>query len=432
MFFCMLQSCFSSISANLRARFLRTQVSPSCITGLALLVGLATASAQPNTPAATNAPALLASFPVNLHVQANDVKGALPPVWRFFGADEPNFATMTNGHKLIGELGALKPKQVYFRAHNLLTSGDGTPAFKWGSTGAYDEDAQGNPIYSWKILDSIFDSYIQQGVRPYVEVGFMPKALSTHPDPYQHHWAPQGGGNLYTGWAYPPKDYKKWGDLVYEWTKHCVEKYGRAEVETWYFEVWNEANIGYWKGTPSEFARLHDYAVDGVKRALPTARVGGPDSAGSGGQWMRNFLEHCLRGTNYATGQIGTPIDFVSSHAKGAASYQNAHERMGIANHLGDIDNAFRLVASYPELKEQADHHRRIGPGRMRGVPGPADWRTATARCIRATPPRVFAARVRPGREMHGVNLEGALTWAFEFEDQPYFAGFPRAGEQRP
>ena len=193
------------------------------------------------------------SFPVRIRVDAAKPLGELRPFWRFFGADEPNYATNQYGAKLIGELGALDSNRVYFRAHNLLTSGDGTPALKWGSTGAYREDAQGNPLYDWRILDHIFDTYRARGVRPYVEIGFMPRELSIQPDPYQHRWAPGNNANLFTGWAYPPKDYRKWGELVYEWARHCVQRYGRAEVETWYWEVWNEANIGYWKGTPEEF-----------------------------------------------------------------------------------------------------------------------------------------------------------------------------------
>src|SRR4051794_36129797 len=218
---------------------------------------------------------------VSIQVDASKTRGELKPIWRFFGADEPNYAYMTNGRKLIGELGELAPKNVFFRAHNLLTSGDGTPALKWGSTGAYREDASGNAIYDWTIVDRIFDTYLERGVRPYAQIGFMPKDLSIKPEPYQHHWNPRLGYNeVFTGWAYPPKDYAKWAELVYQWTKHCVEKYGRAEVESWWWEVWNEPNIGYWRGTPQEFLKLHDYAIDAVRRALPTARVGGSDSAG--------------------------------------------------------------------------------------------------------------------------------------------------------
>src|SRR5262249_40018567 len=92
------------------------------------------------------------NFPVSIHVDASKPLGPLKPIWHMFGADEPNYATMKHGKKLISELGQLAPRNVYFRTHNLLCSGDGTPALKWGSTGAYDEDSQGNPIYNWRIL----------------------------------------------------------------------------------------------------------------------------------------------------------------------------------------------------------------------------------------------------------------------------------------
>src|SRR6187397_2993351 len=93
-------------------------------------------------PAASAATFATNAFPVSIRVDAAKTAGGLKPIWRFFGADEPNYAYMKNGRKLIGELGELAPKQVFFRAHNLLTSGDGTPALKWGSTGAYSEDAE--------------------------------------------------------------------------------------------------------------------------------------------------------------------------------------------------------------------------------------------------------------------------------------------------
>src|SRR5262245_10477310 len=92
-------------------------------------------------------------FPVTIRVDAGNSPGELKPIWRFFGADEPNYAYMKNGKKLLTELGELAPKSVYFRTHNLLTSGDGTPALKWGSTGVYGDDAQGRPVYNWTILD---------------------------------------------------------------------------------------------------------------------------------------------------------------------------------------------------------------------------------------------------------------------------------------
>jgi xylan 1,4-beta-xylosidase len=106
------------------------------------------------------------AFPVNIHVDASKSTGPLKPIWRFFGADEPNYAYMKDGQKLIADEGRLAPKRVYFRAHSLLVTGDGTPALKWGSTNAYREDAQGNPIYDWTIVDRIFDTYLARGVKP--------------------------------------------------------------------------------------------------------------------------------------------------------------------------------------------------------------------------------------------------------------------------
>ena len=409
----MLQSILSPWNRILKLRSPSLLLAALALT-LALVTGPAARAGDSN------------SFPVNIRVDAGRPLGDLHPFWRFFGADEPNYATMPNGTKLIGELGALSSNHVYFRTHNLLTSGDGTPAIKWGSTGAYREDTNGAPVYDWRILDRIIDTYLQRGVRPYAQIGFMPRDLSIHPEPYQHHWKPGDPyGEIFTGWAYPPKDYQKWGDLVYEWVRHCVEKYGRAEVEAWYWEVWNESNIGYWQGTPQEFLKLHDYAVDGVKRALPTARVGGADTAGSGGQFSRAFLEHCLRGTNFATGKIGTPIDFFSFHAKGSPSFPDGHVRMGIANQLRTVEEGFRILASYPELKGKPVI---IGESDPDGCAACAEAEYPQNGYRNGTLYASYTAEVfaRKGEiaARDGINLEGAITWAFEFENTPLFAGY--------
>ena len=378
-------------------------------------------AAEPAThsPTTTNA----ATFPVTITVDAGRPLGELKPIWRMFGADEPNYVTMKDGRKLIGELGALKRGDVFFRTHNLLCSGDGTPALKWGSTGVYSEDADGKPIYNWKILDAIFDTYLTNGVHPYAQIGFMPEALSIHPQPYQHHWKPGANySDIETGWAYPPKDYDKWRELVYQWAKHCLERYGQAEVATWYWEVWNEANGSYWKAKPEEFHKLHDYAMDGVRRALPTARVGGPDAAGAGGKWTRDFIEHCLRGTNYATGRIGTPLDFVAFHAKGWPTFTNGHVRMGIASQLQAIDSGFGIVKSYPELKNIPIVIGESDPDGCAACQGPQlGYRNTTM--YSSYTAASFARKWELARR-HGVNLDAALTWAFTFEDQPLFAGF--------
>jgi len=338
---------------------------------------------------------------------------------------------MKDGRKLLSELAALSPVPVYVRAHNLLTTGDGTPALKWGSTNAYTEDAAGGPRYDWTIVDRIFDAYLERGMKPLVEIGFMPEALSVKPQPYRHTFTPGSTyGTIFTGWAYPPKDYAKWRDLVSEWVKHSVQKYGRREVESWWWEVWNEPDIGYWHGTPEEYLKLYDYAADGLKRALPTARIGGPHVTGPGSErsqaFLRNFLEHCVRGRNFATGSTGAPLDYVGFHAKGSPSVTDAgYVRMGISNQLKSIATGFAIVASFPELRNTPI------------VIGESDPEGCAACPARVYPQNAYRngtmyssytaaqlARTYELAALHKVNLLGAVTWAFEFEGQPYFDGF--------
>jgi xylan 1,4-beta-xylosidase len=363
-------------------------------------------------------------FPVNIRIEAGKPQGPLAASWRFFGADEPNYATMKDGRKLIAELGELRPGDVYFRTHNLLNTGDGTPAFKWGSTNIYTEDAEGRPIYDWRVIDRIFDTYRAHGIRPYAQIGFMPQALSSRPEPYQHAWRPGFDYALISGgWAYPPRDYARWAELVYHWVNHCIERYGRAEVKKWYWEVWNEPDgAAYWHGTPEDFYKLHDYAVDAVRRALPDAQVGGPDTANGSGNFTQGFLDHVVNGRNYVTGRQGTPTDFVSFHAKGHPEIIDGHVRMGIAAHLSAIDRAFALIASVPALKSKPIVIGESDPEGCAACQGPQNgYRNGT---VYSSYTAASFARKQELAAEHGVRLEGALTWAFEFEDQPYFAGF--------
>ena len=366
------------------------------------------------------------SFDVAIHVDARGAGAPLTPIWRFFGADEPNYATMKDGRQLLGELGALKKDDIYFRAHNLLTSGDGTPAFKWGSTNAYTEDSGGAPHYDWRIIDGIFDTYLANGVRPYVELGFMPQALSTAPAtlPYKHSWRPTiSGASLDGGWAWPPRDYQRWSELCFELTRHLVQRYGESEVRRWWFETWNEANLAiYWKGTPEEFYKLHDFAIAGVRRALPEARVGGPDSAGDGAAFTAGFLDHITSGTNYATGATGTPVDFLAFHAKGAPTFVDGHVRMGIREQLVTIDKGFRMIAARPALRAKPIVIGESDPEGCAACQGPRlGYRNGT---MYSSYTAASFARKHQLAARHQVNLQGALTWAFTFEDQPYFAGF--------
>ena len=368
----------------------------------------------------------VSSATVNIRVHADQPDGTTQPVWSFFGYDEPNYTYASNGKKLLDELSSLTPAPVYVRVHNLLTTGDGTASLKWGSTNAYTEDAAGNPVYSWTIVDKIFDTFNAAGVKPLVEIGFMPEALSTHPQPYRHNFP---HGELFTGWAYPPKDYQKWSELVFHFVRHLRKRYGDAEVKTWLWEVWNEPDIGYWKGTPEEYFKLYDFSVDAVLRALPDARIGGPDSTGpaspKAAEFLRSFLEHCAHQKNLATGKIGSHLDFISFHPKGSPQWQNDHVRMGVAHQLGAIKEGFQIVKSFPEWRETPI------------VLGESDPEGCAACSAKSNPQNsyrngpLYAAytaevldRIYALSESEHVNFLGAVTWAFEFENQPPFEGF--------
>ncbi len=367
---------------------------------------------------------------VSIHINFNNEIGPMKPIWAFWGYDEPNYTYMKDGKKLLTEISELSPVPVYVRAHSLLVTGKGTYAPKWGSTNAYTEDKNGNPVYDWTIIDKIFDTYIKRGMKPLAEIGFMPEALSAKPEPYRHHWKPGAKYNdIFTGWAYPPNDYKKWAELVYQWVRHSVDRYGEKEVATWYWEVWNEPNIGYWRGTVDEYIKLYDYTADAVKRALPEAKIGGPETTGPGDKnaaaFLRTFLDHILHRKNYVTGETGTPLDFITFHAKGSPKLVNGMVQMNMGTQLRDIDSGFRIISSYPELKKLPVI---IGESDPEGCAACSEADYPENAYRNGTMYASYTAAAFPRKyelaDQYGINLLGAVTWGFEFEEQSWFAGF--------
>ena len=365
----------------------------------------------------------LAQEAVKVQVDAGKTLGPNRPIWSFFGYDEPNYTTANNGRKLIRELAELSATPVSIRVHNLLTTGNGKAALKWGSTNAYTEDANGKPIYDWTIVDGILDTFVNAGAKPFVEIGFMPKALSTHPDPYQHHFPAEP--NVFTGWSYPPTNYDKWSELVYRWAQHCGQKYGKAQAESWEWEVWNEPDVPYWHGTPEEYDKLYDYTTAAVLKALPGAKVGGPASTSPGNQkagaFLRQFLEHCSAGKNAVTGGVGAPLNFISFHAKGSPKINGGEVRMGLAKQMKDISEGFGIVRSFPKFKDLPIVLSESDPEGCAACSAPQNaYRNGTLYAV------YMAESLKGAMDLAaktGANLEGFLTWAFEFEDQPYFAG---------
>ena len=366
---------------------------------------------------------------ITIEVDASKPVGVMKPFWSYFGYDEPNYTTRKDGQKLLTELTQLSPVTVYIRAHNLLTSKGNSagPDLKWGFTDAYKEDKKGKPIYNWTVVDSIVDTYVKRGMKPLMEIGFMPKDLSSKPDPYDHTWSK--GGNLWTGWTYPPKDYNKWRELIYQWVKHSVERYGKQEVTTWLWEVWNEPDIPYWSGTFDEYCKMYDYAVDGLKRACPECTIGGPHTTSPRSEkaysYLTRFIEHCLRGKNYATGKAGTPLEYVGFHAKGSPEFVDGHIRMNMGVQLKDIQRGFEAVSSFKELKNIPVIIGECDPEGCAACSEKRDpkygYRNGT---MYSSYTASSFARIYELMDQYNVNLRGVVSWSFEFEDQEWFAGF--------
>lgn len=365
---------------------------------------------------------LNAPSPVTIQVHAAQPTGPYSPIWNYFGADEPNYLYAPNGQKLLAELSALSPVPVYYRPHNLFTTGNGDGSLKWGSTNVYTERPDGTPVYDFNLTDRIFDALTAARIRPLVEIGFMPQALSTHPEPYRHSFP---HGDVFTGWTYPPKDEARWSALVRAYAAHLKARYG-SQVDTWLWEVWNEPDIGYWHGTPEEYDRLYDLTAAAIRAELPTAKIGGPEAtgihAGRSEQFLRQFLEHCAHGVNAATGSTGAPLDFISYHPKGKPAFVDGHVVMSVGTQLQAVENGMKVVASYPEWKRTPIILGESDPEGCAACQGTQNgYRNGPLYGVSVAEATL---RIYELARQYGVTVQGAVTWAFEFEDQPAFAGF--------
>jgi xylan 1,4-beta-xylosidase len=184
----------------------------------------------------------------------------------------------------------------YVRFHAILND----------EVGVYDEDSQGRPVYNFSYVDQIYDGALANGVKPFVELSFMPNKLAAKPV-FQAFW--------YKPDVSPPKDWGRWDDLITAFVQHLVDRYGVEEVATWYFEVWNEPNLDFWAGEPrqSSYWELYDHTALAVKKVDRRLRIGGPATAQAA--WVDAFIQHCV--------QQKIPLDFVSSHVYGNDSAQD-------------------------------------------------------------------------------------------------------------
>ena len=260
---------------------------------------------------------------ITVKVDAQKSLGTLEHFWRYVGYDECNYTYIPEGLELLKKFRGLEKEPYYFRTHFMFCTGNCHGTYKFGSTNLYTEDAEGNPVYNYEIYDMIIDAYLQTGSKPFLELGFMPMDLVDpgYLPPVSDGWKKY---NQYReiGWTCPPKSYDKWHGLIENLLRHLVEKYGADEVKTWYFELWNEPDIFYWRSTAAEYCRLFDYTEHAMHKVLPQARLGGPAVTGMFGgdyaqQFFEFFLDHCKEGANFCTGEKGTRFDYVTFHVKG-------------------------------------------------------------------------------------------------------------------
>ena len=371
---------------------------------------------------------------VQVRVDASQWAGTLEHTWNYIGYDECNYTHSPGGMALIEKFGRLE-KPYYMRAHHMLCTGIRHGFYKWGSTNVYIEDRDGNPIYDYETIDLMMDTWLSRNCKPFFELGFMPKDLA---DPREaedgkEYKCGYGSTTEYQvrGWCQPPKDYGKWYDLIHNLVVHLRDRYGAREVESWYFEMWNEPDIFYWHGTVEEYCKLYDYTEAAVHAALPSARFGGPattgtfDPDGNASRFLRAFLDHVKNGVNYYSGAKGTRLDFTTFHTKGGGYRFDALAEKQIPS----------VKALLANVKVQSDIIREFGYGDLECVLSEADpdgW-AAGGRYdnfnLNFRNTEYYASYVMSAyknlydlAEAQGMDLR-PLAWAFMFEGERCFEG---------
>jgi xylan 1,4-beta-xylosidase len=228
-----------------------------------------------------------ASSPDVIVVDANAPRHPFPHFWeRMFGSGRAILSLRDSYRADLRSVREITGFE-YIRFHAIFDD----------EVGVYDEDAQGKPVYNFSYVDQIYDGLLANGVRPFVEISFMPNKLAAR-DIHQAFW--------YKPNVSPPKDWQRWDDLVDVFAKHLIERYGIEEVAQWYFEVWNEPNLDFWGGDPKQetYWDLYDHTALALKKVSPRLRVGGPATAQAA--WVDAMIRHCA--------EKHIPLDYVSTH----------------------------------------------------------------------------------------------------------------------
>jgi xylan 1,4-beta-xylosidase len=225
-----------------------------------------------------------------ISIDAKAAPRPFPHFWEvMFGSGRANLSLRDSYRRDLGAMRTATSIQ-YVRFHGIFDD----------ENGIYGEDAQGRPVFNFSYLDQIYDGLLDRNIRPFVELSFMPRKLASSLVPHAFWYKPL---------VSPPKNYARWDDLITQFTRHIIGRYGEPEVEQWYFEVWNEPNIDFWTGSPKEstYYELYDHTARAIKNVSPHLRVGGPSTAQAA--WVDRFIRHCV--------EQNSPVDFVSTHVYG-------------------------------------------------------------------------------------------------------------------
>jgi xylan 1,4-beta-xylosidase len=260
--------------------------------------------------------------PETIVIDAAGPSHTFPHFWeRVFGSGR---AVLSLRESYRSDLKSLKRVTgvQYVRFHNIFHD----------ETGFFDLDQNGLPLYNFSYIDQIYDGLLEAGVKPFVELSFMPYKLALNKTPHPFWYRPIPS---------PPSDYNRWDAMIMAFTRHLIDRYGLGEVQNWYFEVWNEPNLDFWDGKPAQetYFELYDHTASSIKAISPKLRVGGPATAQAA--WVGAFLDHCARNK--------VPVDFVSTHV-----YANdtAKDVFGSEQTIGRADMVARAVHRvYDEVK---------------------------------------------------------------------------------
>ena len=380
----------------------------------------------PNAPSDPDAPHVTAA---TVQIEAGREVGTLTRLWESVGFDEINWTYTPTGRHLLNTFGDLTSTGFHIRPHYALCSGSGFGIPHWGNGNVYHEDSQGAPFYDFTILDQAYDAIVEAGHHVLVEIGFTPRdLLPPEADELTIPYSPTAYSAYEAGqWAYPPRDDDRWRDLIAAVAAHCLERYGADEVDTWLWELWNEPDIFYWRGTPEQFHELYAATVDGIRSVLPEATVGGPAVTGGGTEFLHGFLAY--------TDEHDLPLDFVSFHTKGSSftpwrvygpTGGDAPEQQSPSAHkmLYEVRSMLRVMAQFPAYRtlpaiiDECDA----------GVPAHFSfYDNANFRFQNTEYYPVFQVKLMKKlldlSDLESANIQQAMSWAFYFEGERYFEG---------